>query len=139
MRTLLLAGLALCSPWLPGCSGPQAEVSGTVRLNGSPIKEGAINFIPTGGNHGPSAGAIIRDGKYHIPRSKGATVGKNLVELRAFLDTGRQVQDPTGPRGTLVKERIMAFPPEYNDRSTLVREVQLGSNTFDFDIQTTGK
>ena len=28
-----------------------------------------------------------------------------------------------------------AFPPEYNEKSTLTREVVPGSNTFDFDIK----
>src|SRR6516225_556038 len=98
MRTLLPAALTLASLAFAGCSGSQAEVSGTVRLNGKPITSGAINFIPVEGNQGAAAGAEIRDGKYRISRSRGATVGKNRVELRAFINTGRKMQDPTGPQ-----------------------------------------
>jgi hypothetical protein len=29
---------------------------------------------------------------------------------------------------------VLLFPPEYNDRSTLVRDVKSGSDTIDFDI-----
>jgi hypothetical protein len=136
MRMASLCCLAAVGLLLAGCSGNQAEVSGTVRLNGQPIGEGSINFIPTEGNTGPGTGAIIKEGRYHIPRNKGVMVGKNRVELRAFVNTGRKVRDPTGPRGALAEERVLAFPPEYNDKSTIVKDVQPGSNTFDFDVET---
>jgi hypothetical protein len=136
MRTLPLVILALACLWSAGCSGGLAEVSGTVHLDGRPIEEGAINFIPIEGTQGPASGAAIRDGKYHIPRSKGVAPGKHRVELRAFRNTGRKVQDPTGPPGARMDERVPAFGPEYNDDSKLTREVKPGSNTFDFDIAT---
>jgi hypothetical protein len=130
---VFLVAVWLCAAL--GCAGDdRSEVSGTVKLNGQPIAEGAITFIPTDGNKGAATGAEIRDGKYHIPRSAGVTPGKNRVELRAFRDSGRKVQDPTGKPGTLTAERVMAFPPQYNDQSTLVRDVRRGSDTIDFDI-----
>src|SRR5438309_824557 len=97
---------------LAGCSGGnRAEVSGSVSLNGQPIEEGSINFIPVEGNTGPGAGGVIKDGRYHIPKHLGVKPGKNRVEIRAFKNTGRKVQDPTGLPGTLVDERVPAFPP----------------------------
>lgn len=132
----LLPFALLCS--LLGCSGgDRAEVSGTVSLNGKPIPEGSISFIPIEGNQGPEVGAVINNGRYHIPRSQGVMVGKNRVELKAFRNSGRKFPDPTGPPGTLAEERVPAFPPEYNERSTLIRDVQKGSNTIDLDIRTT--
>jgi hypothetical protein len=139
MRLLPRICLVLLGLCVLGCSGDKASVSGTVKLNGQPIEEGAITFIPIDGTRGPGAGATIRDGQYHVPASAGVTVGKNRVELRAFRNTGRKVQDPTGKPGTLADERVPAFPPEYNDRSTLVREVPAGSTTLNFDIDLTGK
>jgi hypothetical protein len=134
-----LAGALLC---LPGCSGsgPQlAEVEGTVLLDGQPIDEGSIQFIPVEGTTGPGAGGVIKDGKYHIDRRKGVTVGKNRVELRAFRTTGRKVNDPNAPPGGKTDERVQAFPPEYNERSTVVKDVQAGSNTINFDVETNPK
>lgn len=136
MRTTLVLTALAISFSAVGCSGDgRSEVSGTVTLNGQPIQEGSINFIPIDGNQGPGAGAVIQNGKYHIPRESGVTPGKNRVELRAFKETGRKVQDPTGPPGTLAFERVLAFPPEYNDRSTLTKDVQRGSDTIDFHIE----
>ncbi|MSR52580.1 MAG: hypothetical protein EXS09_04740 [Gemmataceae bacterium] len=135
-HTYLLPIAFICS--LQGCSSSErAEVFGTVILNGVPIEEGSISFIPIEGNLGPEVGAVIRDGRFHIPRSQGVMVGKNRVELKAFRNSGRKVQDPTGRPGTLAEERVPAFSPEYNERSTLIRDVNKGSNTIDFDIRTT--
>jgi hypothetical protein len=124
---------------LCGCgpSGPQrAEVSGTVKLNGKPVADGAINFFPTEGTKGPEAGVKITEGKYHIPRSTGPVVGKNRVVLTEFGLTGREMQDPTAPPGTVMKERGNIMPPEASSNSTLVREVKPGKNEFDFEISS---
>src|SRR5438874_241891 len=117
MRTAYL-GSALGLLCFLGCADsgpPTAEVSGTVRLDGRPIEEGSIQFIPVEGTRGPSAGAPIEDGKYHIPRKKGVTVGTNRVELRAFKNAGTKIQDPTAPPGVRTEARVQAFPPEFND------------------------
>jgi hypothetical protein len=140
MRAQRLGYLVVGLLPLPGCGGNDlAEVSGAVAIDGQPVTEGSIQFIPIEGTTGPGAGAPIENGRYHIPRQKGVAVGKNRVELRAFKKTGRKVQDPTGLPGTLTEERVPAFPKEYNDSSTVVREVQAGSNTIDFLVQLSTK
>jgi hypothetical protein len=123
---------------LTGCSNDgvqRAEVSGTVTFNGQPVKEGSINFFPTDGTKGPEAGGAILDGKYHIPKAKGPVVGKNRVELRAFQKTGRRIQDPTAPPGTLTEEIANVFPLEFNTNSELRRDVQPGKNDLPFEIR----
>ena len=142
MRTLHLGASTLCMLCFFGCadSGPAtAEVSGTVLLDGRPIEEGSIQFIPVGGSRGPGSGGIIQDGQYRIPRQKGVVVGTNRVELRAFKNAGTKIQDPTAPPGVRTEARVQAFPPEFNDRSTVVKEIRAGSNTIDFDVDTKGK
>jgi hypothetical protein len=132
---LMFAGLLL------GCSAsgpPRAAVSGTVKLNGQPVEEGSIQFIPVEGTTGPGVGGIIKNGQYQIPQAKGVMVGKNRVELRAIKKTGKKVQDPTKPQGILTDERGQAFPPEYNDDSTLVRDIKAEDNIVNFDIEAKG-
>src|SRR5215207_5443241 len=108
---LLLAG---CAP-----AGPQrAEVSGTVKLDGEPVAEGAINFFPTEGTTGPEAGAEIKDGKFYIARSQGPVVGTHRVVLTKFGDTGKMMQDPTKPPGTMMKERGNVMPADASSNST---------------------
>src|SRR6476620_8893653 len=55
-----LAGLLLLS----GCAGAESSISGTVNLDGKPVAEGDIRFIPMEGTAGADAGAVIRVGKY---------------------------------------------------------------------------
>ena len=136
VSSVALLILALFTASGCGPSGPtRAEVSGVVSLNGTPVSEGSINFFPTDGNTGPEAGGAIREGKYHIPRAQGPVIGKNRIELRSFQKSGRKIQDPTAPQGTLTEEITNVFPAEFNKESTLVREVQKGKNEMPFEIK----
>jgi hypothetical protein len=140
--TTILCGLAIASSLISGCSkaGPQkAEVSGSVSLNGVAIEEGSIQFIPVDGTTGPGAGGVIKNGKYHISLENGVMVGKNRVELRAFGPSGKKIQDPTALPGVMTESRVQVFPPEYNESSTVIKEVKAGSNSIDFEIRTDGK
>ncbi len=142
MRAAFLSCMNVVACLMSSCSGSgpkKAEVSGTVSVNGVKIEEGSIQFIPVDGTTGPAAGGVIKNGKYHIARDNGVVVGKNRVELRAFAYSGKKVQDPTGLPGVLADERIQVFPPEYNENSTVIKEIHAGSNTIDFNIRTDGK
>jgi hypothetical protein len=136
---VLVAGILACAGLLLGCSSGglrTAAVSGTVTLNGQPVAEGSITFIPVEGTTGPERGAVIKDGQYSIPQAKGVVVGKNRVELRSIQKSGKKIQDPTKPPGTLIDELAEAFPPECNSKSTLVRDIQAENNTLNFAIDT---
>jgi len=128
--------LFVLSVFVLGCGDSRlAEVSGTVKLDGQLIEEGSIQFIPVEGNTGAGSGDVIKDGKYHIARERGVAVGKNRVEFRAFKESKRMVQDPTGKPGTKTFERLPAFPPTFNDASTIIRDIQSGSQVIDFDFR----
>jgi hypothetical protein len=120
-----------------GKNGPhRAAVSGHVTLDGQPIDEGVIQFLPVEGTIGPETGGVITNGQYEIPRNRGPVVGKSRVELRASKKTGRKIQDPTGRPGVLTDEYKEMFPPTSNANSSLLREINDAPNTFDFDIRT---
>ena len=134
MRTTIL--LLVLLPLLFGCGGPdnRAEVSGTVRLNGTPLATGSISFVPTEGTEGPSSGGEITNGKYRVFRAKGVAVGKNRVSIRSVAKTGRKVADR---HGELEDEKVQVVPRKYNDVSEIVCTVQPGSNQLDFDLKVT--
>ena len=128
---LCLVGLTLSA----GCQkGPRrAAVSGTVLVDKEPLAEGIISFFPTDENPGPEAGEAIRDGKYSIPADRGVIVGKNKVVIRGFRNTGRKMPDIMD-KNKMVDERAKALDKEFNDESTLFREIKDGKNTHDFDL-----
>jgi hypothetical protein len=129
--------LAIATCFGCGKKGPQrAAASGHVSLDGQPIAEGVIQFLPVEGTVGPEAGGVITNGQYDIPHERGPVVGKNRVELRASKKTGRKIQDPTGRPGVLTDEYKESFPPTANTKSTLVRDITPDPNALDFDIRS---
>ncbi len=117
--------LAVCGDGLR-----RAAVSGIILIDKEPLPEGAIDFFPI---DGPQVGGVVKNGQYSIPEAKGVIVGSNRVEIRGFRKSGRKVED-VWEKGKMIEERVFAVPPEYNVKSTLVRAVQAGNNTFDFDL-----
>jgi hypothetical protein len=127
--------VALICVLTAGCSSKEyGYVTGVVTINGQPVEGAVVTFAPQEG--GRSAyGKTGPDGVYELdytPGVKGAKIGANLVSITSYqaptLDDSNKVVDPGSP------ER---FPPEYNVNSSEVREVESGSNEFNFEIQTT--
>ena len=121
-----------------GCSKQEgherAAVGGEIKVDGQPLVNGSINFYPVEGNDGPSAGGVIKEGRYDLPTDQGPLVGKNRVEIRGVKKTGRQVPNHMAP-GTMRDELVEALGKEANEKSTLVREVASGTNNFDFELK----
>jgi hypothetical protein len=124
--TLLFASLALI-----GCGNdgpPLGRVSGTVKLNGEPLGEASIEFQPDEGS--PSYGLTDEDGEYELLYTtdrKGAMLGKHTVRISTY----KALPSEDGSR----KEVPELVPAEYNAESTLVREVESGGQTMDFDLE----
>jgi hypothetical protein len=117
---------------LVGCSDDnRASVSGTVTLDGQPLPHGVIDFFPTNGNSGPSAGSTITDGHYEIASDKGVVVGLNRVSISSVQKTGRSIQSVDAVH----EERLEAVPAKYNHESELTRDVQPGANELNFDLK----
>lgn len=135
-KTLLAPMMLFGMLILTGCdSGPtRYGVSGTVKFKGEPLKDGIIQFVPV--PSGPtSAGPLIVDGNYTIPRDKGLVAGKYRIVINS--GDGKTPTDPNippGPTGNFAsKDRI---PLEWNQESKHEVEVTAaGPNKFDFDIK----
>lgn len=113
----------------PGCGGSddRLPLAGEVTLDGKPLAEGAITFSPLNGPY--SAGGVIRDGKFDIPRSGGPRPGKYRVAIVSYQSTGKRLPDPDRP-GETVEEQKQIIPPKYNRESTLEVEIPGGSLQF---------
>jgi hypothetical protein len=126
------AGLLL----LAGCAGAESSISGNVNLDGRPVAEGDIRFIPTEGTKGGDAGAVIRDGKYKVV-VKGLATGKYRVSIRGYKQSGRMEPDPLG--GPPIKGTVQIVPKQYQgEDSKLVKEITHGVNRLDFALETSG-
>lgn len=136
--SVLLASLLSVSAW--GCGGPAdlpdlGRVSGTVKLNGEPLPDATVEFTPEAKGRG-SIATTDANGFYMLKYTNdynGAVVGKHTVRITTAT-AGHSGEGGAGREGT--PERV---PPQYNSASDLIRDVKSGSNTFDFEIESSGE
>ena len=128
---ILMLGLTL------GCGGgdglDRAAVTGKVTLDGTPIEEGSISFLPAGGTQGPATGGQIQNGQYSIAAAEGPVIGHHRVEIRASRKTGKMITVPMDP-SKKVEEVAQVVPKQYNSESTLEKDIAAGENVHDFEL-----
>ena len=132
--------------FIAGCGGALsdaptlAKVVGTVTLDGEPLTNGAVQFIPDAsqGTTGRMAlGAIQENGNFELMTSKagdGAQVGFHLVAVECF---GSLDFDPNNP---VAQEPKSLIPKRYMNpkTSTFVAEVKANEkNAFTFELKST--
>ncbi|MEW4528009.1 hypothetical protein [Maioricimonas sp. JC845] len=128
LLTLVILIAAGCGDSNP--LGRQA-VTGTISLDGQPLKRGTIEFTPQG--DGTASGAVIESGSFSIPADKGLPPGDYLVRIFAADEEGEPVDMP-GESNKLAPELI---PPAYNTESEQTFTVSAdGGNEFTLDIAT---
>lgn len=138
-RCLAYGTLLLALAVAPGCGSGDSlnrqAVSGTVTLDGQPLDQGTIEFVPTDAQ-GLLSGSLITSGNFAVPADKGLPPGKYTVRISSAEATG----GPAAPSGADLdnsqpaKERI---PAKYNSESELTAEVtDGGANTFTFDLKS---
>lgn len=105
---LAAAGLALLC--LVGCreesGGPSARLQGAVTLDGKPIAEGTINFLPEASGQVSPASTQISEGRYD---ARAVPLGKVRVQIIATRETGRMITGSSQP----VPEVLSIIPPKY--------------------------
>ena len=132
IKCLVVVAVAALVP--AGCT-PKADktitVSGTVNLDGQPMKDGEISFL--GSDGGAPAVLPVRNGSFKGP----VKPGKKRVEIRAYrdarADAGGGMYKGQPVPGASTKENYL--PPRFNDATQLSAEVAengtLSPNTFD--------
>jgi hypothetical protein len=131
---LSVAGVLLVSGC--GASG-RATVQGQVTLDGQPLEQGAINFVPSGATKAPLTGAVITNGRYLIAAQGGPLAGTYKVEIRSAKKTGKKMPEPPpAPAGTMRDVLAEGIPTIYNEESILTAALKAGSNEFDFHLKS---
>jgi hypothetical protein len=134
--------LAFALALVVGCGdghGGRMEVTGTVKLKGQPIKDGAlIEFSPLD-NQATGVNAVVTGGAFSVPRKNGLQPGKYLVRVTAGDGkTPEPPTDPDAPPGPAGGTNIVSkdlVPADWNVKSKQqVTVTQDGPNTFNFDI-----
>lgn len=121
---------------LTGCGSRNGlmEISGSVTCDGKPVQNGTVNFLPADGN-GPTAGAIVSDGRYSVKLSP----GKKQVRIEAFKVVGQRRYRPNDPTSPMVDVQEQILPERYNTKSELSREITYDAYTYDFALETSAR
>lgn len=124
---------------LPGCNDSGldlAPVGGTVTLDGKPVPEAAVLFLPDDPTMGPPASGTTDDqGRFTLNTANrpGAAVGPHKVAISKDETTMIPQR-----RGFPLYKTTYTIPPKYADTqsSGLVATVEDDDNTIDFQLTT---
>jgi len=121
-------------PYIVGCGGKPASVTGVVTLNGEPLAHGTVGFAPTGPGL-RAASEIQSDGTYELQtnREAGLDVGEYAVTV-ASREPGQK--DPNG--GPPMPGPFIT-PRQYAVASTSGLKYQVESGSNEINIELTGE
>lgn len=134
---ILVSGLLLASGCAGGSKVPDlVEVSGAVSLDGKPLPDATVTFIPQvqeGQEVRPASGATDESGEYSLHYStteSGARPGRYKVAISTFRPDG---EDRDGNEVLGAPETV---PSVYNTQTTLTAEVKPGGSPLDFALKS---
>lgn len=142
-KVIARATAALLLFQLAGCGGdglPREPVSGSISVDGKPLKSGMVMFTPTDASMPTQGNGNITDGKYSIPRSAGLVPGTYKVVINSSESTPeKQLDKVNDAPGLPPAPAKNAIPPEFGSETKLTAEIVAGGpNVKEFNIQTKG-
>jgi hypothetical protein len=128
-------------PLMSGCFGGSdvaelADVSGTVTLDGKPLTQASVTFLPVtdeGTESRPASGVTDEHGQYELQYSTtqaGARPGAYQVSISTFREPG---EDWSGNEVPGAPETV---PSVYNSATTLTAEVKVDGPPIDFELKS---
>ncbi|MFC1596434.1 carboxypeptidase regulatory-like domain-containing protein [Planctomycetota bacterium] len=121
-----------------GCCGDGIEyfpVTGQVTLDGKPLPDAVVSFMPDDEGGVASLGETDAKGVYALRQTadlNGAPVGKYTVRVTTYRE-GKPDADSPFPG---VPEKV---PARYNVRTTLSAEVEPKENSIGFELSSKGE
>ena len=111
-----------------GCSQEDSNVSGVITLDGQPLENAKVEFLPTSESGRIANGRTKSDGNFKLTTMKTASVlpGDYRVKITTSMTTGTSDADLK-----VMPERV---PAKFNKRTELTRTVKEGPNQFDFEL-----
>ncbi|WP_428307728.1 hypothetical protein [Lacipirellula sp.] len=124
--------LAIAFACCLGCGGPTKHaVEGAVTLDGQPLSEARVLFVPTAEGQ-KKTGCLVKNGTYRLLADVGLLPGRYQVQI---VDDPPDV-DPDLPAAEREPRRLL--PEVYATSTPLQVEVdEQGGGDFDFELKST--
>ena len=125
---------------LAGCGedGPAlTDVSGTVTLDGKPVPNATVMFVPSAEGGSPSYGVTDAQGNYTLmfTRDKeGAMPGRHTVEITTEKLSKQDIEDMRANGEEVAEAEYVEIPSKYREPGALSAEVKDGDNDIDFPL-----
>lgn len=133
--TVILMSLVFATGCERGGGVKYSEVSGTITMDGEPVKTGGIEFSTA---EGPDVGAgscDIVDGKYSLK----VVPGEKIVRIEVRKVIGQRLADPEVDT-LMIDDTVKVAFEKYWDKSELRATVKNGKNSnVDFDLTSDEK
>jgi hypothetical protein len=130
LRAMLLSILTLALGFLAGCGPASATITGEVTVDGKPVENGVISYVPADGNGVPVTATIL-NGKYEVK----TVVGKKSVQISVPVVIGRR-KESNSPDAPIVELTEESLPEKYHAKTELTFEVVAGKNTKDWSVES---
>lgn len=140
-RVAILLVLSVANGCGSAVEGPtRVTANGIVTFDGEPMKNGTIQFIPSGDTAGPKVSVAIENGFFQFPEDVGPVVGHHRVEIEApeagelALDDEEAVER-LRQQGRKAKIEVLRIPSIYNTKSRLTVDLtEAGPNDLTFEL-----
>lgn len=153
-RCARFAVLGVFAASMVGCLEKPPEVkfdtvpaSGTVKLDGKPLANAGLMFIPaTGGKTAGAYGMTDENGKYELTTGagqksyKGAVAGDYKVCVSVMVGTDGKPLPPDPEKPPAMRAGRESLPPKYSEPMSTTLKVTIGPSGGDkYDIDVTSK
>lgn len=123
---------------LSGCTGgvDLGEVSGTVTLDGAPLAQAQVYFLPAAGGR-PAMATTDAEGNYKLFFDNfkyGALVGRHEVKISTFYPPSANFDEDD--KLVRTPERPERLPKRYHEQTELSAEIKSGKNVCNFDLKS---
>lgn len=117
-----------------------AAVSGSVTVDGKPLAEGTVRFVPTGTTLGPKTTLEIHDGEFQADAEHGPSTGTHRIEIEYAADA-KFAHDDEDALAELKGKRVKRgthpiLPAFYNTQSRLTAKTEVDMQPLDFPLRS---
>jgi hypothetical protein len=125
--------LAILATAISGCGGVECfPVTGTITLDGEPLADAKVSFIPNDEAGIPTIGITDTNGTYTLAqtaRHKGAPAGSYTIRITTYREGRPDGESPIPD----TPERV---PSKYNLHTKLTADVGRKENGIDFELSS---